>query len=572
MFTVVEPNTCNPLSKQDARYTPTVATETRNKLKSIFPLDTAFKPEEVQPLSKEEIKAIKERTLEQLGSFDKSEVLVEQHLLSDAGIPAEDWENLSLYLAVLGRASSVPFNTPRYMVRDNTAAREYSYVLQTCTNWIRTTLHTQGIKRPEDKGLVQACLQYPTGTSSQMDSLCRQYGQHYGFMSNRNHSFEAVHVRVPSGEKYYREQHFYEYAQGMLFGIVYTEAGSTYFAGFITEDDLLNLRFTRTTLGAAVMKLTQDDELARKLSGKFRQCTAYEFVLHPNDVPWGEVYLSTEEGSCMTHPTSSYSCPHGIHPVDTYSSAYYGCGDNGLVLVQAMSGGTAVGRGIMNVRTKKIVRWYGPYNAEVQLKNMFGVTGDSGALEDSWLALVGDADCFAGPYVDGGYGYGDIQGNRVVLTNDSDYTQLEDTSGVYGGDEQYMCTLTGGWYSENNLEYQSYNETWFNRIYTTYDYARQCPITGEWFNNSDGHWCTIDGDDVRVSEYGHHNASDFGYEDLGGSIGHTRNLDDYILLADGEYTGSDNAVYDDVTEDYYTQDQYEALVEAREAEDEQDAA
>ncbi|AXY81783.1 hypothetical protein [Pectobacterium phage Lelidair] len=574
MNRIVEPNLVNGLEHVDARYRAEPATETRKKLTALFRVGEVQKAETVRTLSKEQSKEIKEQVYcaaEAVflnSSERKSEYFarVEKDFCIDKDL-------MILYARIFGAvAVGAAVETDDNQVR--------SYYLQHAAAWGKAKmfqLDLPDLKRPD---FIMALCHSPRGTSGVLDavaSICN----HRGLLMLPQEA--ATYNLVPSKRGYGAvgsgryTKHYTAPAWSQLLGIQYTAEDTAWFAGFLTEDDVINLRFRRMRMGAAVKEVTGDDALARELSDKCRIVGTYQFILHPNDVPWGEEYVrmwrdGVDLDSCMSRPWGDYNCPHGVHPCDAYSSAHYGAGDNGLVLVEAQHVGKPVGRGILNTRNNQIVRWYGEYLAKVQLCNAYGIKEDSDALEDSWLAMIGTPDVFAGPYVDGDIAAGAVQESTYRVVLGCDGVGLEETGGYYysTGNRQ-RCCIANEDYPEDDMRYQAYNDTWYHPDNTGDYCACECPVTGEYFHVDIGHRLTIDGEEVPVSWAGYDHTGTRGYTNLGGNIGYTRDTEQYRLLANGDWVHADDAVYDKETDDWYTESEYADLISERE-EGAQDAA
>lgn len=573
MITIVEPNLVNGLEHVDARYRAEPATETRKKLRELFRVD---EPEEVQTvpmLSKEQQKAIKEKV------YDKADTLFHipenpQYSKSIDELAQAERSTVVAYSSVYNAAAAA-------FKYDGGDAQEATYYMQYAVAWTKAKLHTLGTPKITEKGFLMGLAYYPLCTSSVFDDMARIAGCTNRGLMYPHAALDKFTTRgIVSDVRGYCTDNIHvgsmRYSQ--LLGMVYTAEDSAWFAGFLNEDDCVNLRFRRMRIGAAVKELTGSDEQARTASEKQRSVNSFNFVLHPNDVPWGaEYFRMQEEGqnlrSCMSKPEHDYNCPHDVHPCDTYSSAHFGSGDNGLVLVEAQINGVPVGRGILNVHTKQIVRWYGEYNAGVQLSNKYGIHTDTDALSESWLALLGDGDKFAGPYIDGSNDCGDVctSEGRVYLGT-SGHT-LSDTDGYYYDGDRQQCCIDGEYYHEGDMQYQEHNGTWYHPD-NTGDYgAEYCPVTGEYFYDDDGYWLTIDGEEVHVSLAVYHRIDTHDYTDLGGDIGYTLDIEQYRLLANGDWVQKDDAYYDEETDDWYTEEEHAELLADREAqEEEQNAA
>lgn len=563
MITIVEPNLVNGLEHVDARYRAEPATETRKKLHELFKMDVPDVAQTVPVLSKEQQKAIKEAV------YSKADEVFYVPENPEYSVSIDEFANAERSTVVLYSSVYAAMSKAAQYNRED--AQEATYYMQYAVAWAKAKLHTLGTPKITERSFLLGLAYYPQPTSRVFDAMmaCIAGCSTCGLLYPRGalEKFTARDI-VPDVQGYSSSNHVVAMYYSQLLGMVYTAEDSAWFAGFLNEDDYVNLRFRRMRLGAAVKELTGSDEQARTASAKSRSVNSFDFVLHPNDVPWGAEYIRMKEegqglGSCMAHPTDAYDCPHDVHPCDTYSSAHFGSGDNGLVLVEAQTNGVPVGRGILNVHTKQIVRWYGKYNAEVQLSNKYDIQTDTGALSESWLALISNSAAFAGPYIDGSDDCGDVctSEGRVYLGTSG--TTLGDTDGWYYGGLTQRCCIDREYYPEEEMTYQERNDTWY--FDENKHVAEECPITGEYFHFDDGYWMTIDGEEQRVSQAGYYHPCTHDYTELGGDIGYTQDIDQYRLLANGEWVHRDDAVYDEETDDWYTDEEHAALVADREA-------
>lgn len=553
-ITIAEPVLTNPLEQ----FKPVVAENTRIELSKLFTEQPACA--EVEPISKEELKALKEEV--------HADCEMELRTIIISGVP--EYRMLQV-LGAAGYAGS----------KHGVSSRIDSYRVEYAFQWARAYLFKNKLPAPSDYPAdVFGALQYPAYTCGDMDhKMSTVVGVHISRVLYHmlNALPSALCSIIPDatactlkGTTEYGDSSVLKPTEvhrcNDIRGTVYTESGTAWFAGFLNKDDVLNLRFRRMRLGAAVKELTGDDGLARK-AADIRDIDDFNLVLHPNDRPFGDEYVRMRnEGagleSCMAHPTSHYSTPFGVHPCDVYSCAYYGQGDNGLVLVEAQQGDVPLGRGILNVNTKQIVRWYGEYRAEVMLRNKFGIEVDTDALNYVQLALIQEGNKIAAPYLDGDQ-YVRITGNNelyIGYVRDGEINSvMDDASGYQYLAKMMECAISGEYYPEDELEYQEISDTWVhpdncNRV-------NRCAVTSEYFNAWSIITVYIDGSDECV--WDGVCMADYGYNDLGGDIGWTRDVDDYT--------------YDDVTGQYYPNDEYDELVaeraleEAEENEEEDDA-
>lgn len=541
-ITIAEPVLTNPLEQ----FKPIVATNTRKLLAEMFPADDTA-PDKVQPLDKEVLKEMKQLVYigcdnEMAGRYSEHKS-PEMHMLRAVGVAA--------------------------CVADFEENREGSYRVEFAFQWLRGYLFKNNLPMPTVfPANTFGALCYPAHTCGYMDAYLSS--MEVPISKLLKHLGDAVPPVLlgmydPDMQSYYgkglymgREVQTEVCSMGNYRGVVYTESGTAWFAGFLNADDVLKLRFRRMRLGAAMKELTGDDVIARK-AADIRDLNDFELVLHPNDRPFGAEYIRMrQEGSdlasCMTHSAGSYYAPFDVHPCDVYSCAHYGQGDNGLVLVEAQQGGTPVGRGILNVHTKQIVRWYGEYKAEVMLRNTFGIDTDTDALDDTQLALIQDDNKIAAPYLDGCQSCDIEDGELYVRSGGS--IEMDDTSGYQYTEQREYDVCSGDYYPESELEYQPIHETYYHPGNTHVGVL--CPITEEYCATYDTSNAYVDGEDTSISAaiyFGHIDAPS-PWEYLGGSIGWTANIDDYT--------------YDDETEEWYTNEAYEQLLAEREEEQEED--
>lgn len=540
-ITIAEPVLTNPLEQ----FKPIVATNTRKLLAEMFPAeDTAT--EEVQPLDKEVLKEMKQ--LVYTGCNSRMNRRYSEH-----NSPEEHM------LRAVGVAATVAD------FKDN---REGSYRVEFAFQWLRGYLFKNNLPMPTDfPANTLGALHDPANTCGYMDNHLSAMGVPSSkLLRHLKNAIPSALLALhePCTQAYYGEglyetrkvQTVVRYVGGYC-GVVYTEGGTAWFAGFLNADDVLKLRFRRMRLGAAMKELTGDDAIARK-AADIRDLNDFELVLHPNDRPFGVEYVRMRvDGngldSCMTRRAGNYEAPFDVHPCDVYSCAHYGQGDNGLVLVEAQQGGTPVGRGILNVHTKQIVRWYGEYKAEVMLRNTFGIDTDTDALDDTQLALIQEGNKIAAPYLDGCQSC-DIEGDGLYVRTCGDI-DMDDTTGYQYCEECAYDVCSGDTYPESELVYQPIHETYYHPDNTHMGVF--CPITEEYCAASETSTVYVDGEGTRVSDgiYYDHIRAPGSWEDLGGSIGWTENPDDYT--------------YDEETDEWYTNEAYEQLVSEREEEQEE---
>lgn len=541
-ITIAEPVLTNPLEQ----FKPAVATNTRKLLAEMFPAD-GTEPEEVQPLDKGVLKEMKQLVYTgcdiKMASRYAEHASPEEHMLRAVGVAAQ--------------------------VADFRYSREGSYRVEFAFQWLHGYLFKNNLPMPTDfPANTFGALCYPQYTCSYMDNhlismqvprskLLRHLADAVPPVLLALHEPRTQCYHGAGLYKTWEAQTEVRYVGGYC-GVVYTESSTAWFAGFLNADDVLKLRFRRMRLGAAMKELTGDDAIARK-AADIRDLNDFDLVLHPNDRPFGVEYVRMHAdgnnlGSCMTHSPDSYAAPFDVHPCDVYSCAHYGQGDNGLVLVEAQQGGTPVGRGIMNVRTKQIVRWYGEYKAEVMLRRTFNIHTDSDALDDVQLALIQDDNEIAAPYLDGCQSCDIEDGELYVRSGGS--IEMDDASGYKYAAQYEYDVCSGGYYPEDELEYQPIHETYYHPDKTHMGVF--CPITEEYCATQDTSNAYVDGEETRISTiicWGCVSAPG-SWQYLGGSIGWTENIDDYT--------------YDEETSEWYSNEEYEQLMAEREEEQEED--
>lgn len=539
-ITIAEPN----LNNETTGFTATVANETRAALAELFSMEQATLANPKVAPSKEELKGIKEH--------------VYQRCADSVQVVEGDGEfNM---LRVLSAAATV--------AGDKLQGVRNSYVLEYAFQWAKGYLFQNGLPLPQEYPVTAVgALMYPELTSPGLDYVLDIVA---GVRSTRLLAklqdltppvLDRLLPRLALRERQYIGTHTsangYCYtleaatkSTGIM-GAVYTVDNTAWFAGFSSMDDFIKLRFRRMRLAALVKELTNDDEKARK-AADIREIDGFDIVLHPNDRPFGAEYCrmsqdGTDLHSCMAHSASEYDAPFDVHPCDVYSVAHYGQGDNGLVLVEAQQADVPVGRGILNVHTRQIVRWYGEYKASVMLTNTFGIDVDTDALDDVQLALIQSDDKIAAPYLDGCDTVG-IEGGELFIRSNGDIT-MSDTNGYVWACAREYDVCSERYFPEGELEYQPFHETYYHPD-CTYE-GELCPITGEYCSGHNTSWATVDGAEVRISDVIYYNTSTApeGWVYLNATIGWTNNVDQYL--------------YDEETQGYYTYDDYAALLEER---------
>ena len=276
--------------------------------------------------------------------------------------------------------------------------------------------------------------------------------------------------------------------------IHYMDEDGPWVAGFLNLDDACRMRFRRVRLGAHLTEQGMTDGDVRDRVEKAKQQLAEStFEAYPNDTLWEDVYTGGPS-SCMSNHHSDYSTFDNHHPVDAYSSAYYGSGDNSLCLIVSRGNqGDIIGRGILNLQRGTITRWYGDPIAERVLKRNGVKVTDRHCMEGSWLALIQSGRRFIHPYIDGEIAYGEIKGARVYIVDDSDCPCLQETSGSSYTGETHYCIDQEEEVAEDECEYQPISDNYISDRCDSW----RCPIIDEYCNAPTP--MTIHGVEVDVS-------------------------------------------------------------------------
>lgn len=570
--TIAEPVLVNPLEQ----FKPHVADNTRRALLDLFPpkeLDV-----EVTAVHKEVMAEIKLQVYAQCDNAMGRAVKAADAL----GTHTEPRAMMSVAMMVAGEAAYMDNHSDLYN------PRAHSYRLEYANQWLKAYLFTHKMEMPtEHQAIALGTAEVPRSTNGYMDHQINDWARCLGitvFSQGLIRQLPEVNIALQRllDRKYHVQWDKYERfsttvcahateLEGMvsfrkyLLGVTYTEDGVAWFAGYLTLDDFFKLRYRRMRLGAAIKEITKSDELAR-IAADIRELTDYSIVLHPNDRPFGaeyrRLYLESGDmlGSCMTRDAEGYSSPLGVHPCDVYSTAHYGQGDNGLVLVEVRTGSgetsVPVGRGILNIDNGTIVRWYGQHKASVMLRNVYGIQFDSEALDGVNIAVIRDGDRVAAPYLDGIYRV-EWDDGTLTIGNRGDI-EMDDTPGyqTLEDDTEYdTCRLSGNEYPVDDMVWQDSTCTYHHPDYVDEDYVFLCPVLGEYAPDTDGSYLMVDGIEMLV-----HNDVDEGCYSRRGWV----SLPGIGLTQDaGLYT------YDEVTERYYDNGAYEDLINERE--EEQDA-
>lgn len=279
----------------------------------------------------------------------------------------------------------------------------------------------------------------------------------------------------------------------------YMDTDGPWVAGFLTPDDTARFRFTRKRLGAWLKDsgVYNDESIRITVEAAKAEQAGGVFTIYPNDVLFGDIYHEgrVNVSSCMAASADEYSTWDGIHPCDTYSTAYHGVGDNGLALFTAENqDGALIGRGIWNRGTKKIVRWYGDEKKYRALRRL-GMERDAEALEGAFIAYINNGSRFIAPYVDGDIECGKVAADegRVYIQNSG--VNLSETSGVVGVDTVW-CVDWQEYYDRDECTYQSEHNNW---VYGGHD-DWVCAVTNEWVDDHQRDTIHLDGELVEVSD------------------------------------------------------------------------
>lgn len=466
------------------------------------------------------------------------------------GIGAEHMQNSAAYLAALPEHYEY---TPKSQfsallgafvrsTRDifttwdrETACRDLSYAFEGAVREFHKRFYQAGMKwNLHAEYLAALAFQVPRATGQYQDRL---YSAQCGFSGTlfvascalRNTANDPQHYLPPIGkttdsmiEKFTciegwilgngvtperlaqmeeRRRRDWVYSMTSLYPVLhfnYMDADGPWIAGFLTAEDACRMKFSRVRLGAYLASEGLDDATVRDKVERAKQAVAQaEFHAVPNDCLWADVYTGGVN-SCMSGDADEYHTWDGIHPVDTYASSYYGAGDNSLVLIYTKDGSEVTGRGILNLQSGKIVRWYGDPVAERALKRSGVSINNREALAGTWLALIEQDKRFIHPYTDGDLAYGEIKDDRVYITGDSSHPCLQYTSGSSYRGKVYYCEDLDQDMGEDECEYQPLHNTY---VSNDCDDDWRCPASGEYVHPNNRTWMELYGERVQVSDY-----------------------------------------------------------------------
>lgn len=475
-------------------------------------------------------------------------------------------------------------------------SEQASYQFEGRCNAMSQHMHSLGIKeehRREAAALLAGATRAPAGTTGHFDEwavglLCK-LGQD---RLQRTGSWFDGGTRVDSSAFYLASTgrtlsatvakawrnsdlggQFSEAVLHSAIGVLYVQDDIAWFAGYATAEDLVNRRFTRQRAAAVVKYCTGSDAEAAKAADALRMgsLTCDEVYVYPNDVPFGPEYrrMHGNLDSCMSYGLVSYETWDDIYPTDVYSSAYFGAGDNGLVLIECRSGGVPTSRAILNTRTDKYVRWYGEHKDELCVSGTFELEGCSSALRDSWLARVQQDGKIIGPYLDGNYDCVncDDEDTRLYLYLDGGIN-MSDTDGVYYVAEQEMqtCCIDGDEYPESEMQYQGNSDTWYHPGNTCNAVTNY--YSGDYIHQDDAEAYELEGETVYLRS-GDDIPDDWvwvQYRDM--FFDGPRDL---VVDINGEYQHEDDVVQNKAGE-YVLASEYNAEEDADDVEDERECA
>ena len=494
----------------------------------------AVEQEEILPVSTERAQELRKRGAEGL-------TRAEQHLsgLGELYKPQSEFgELLAKYISAVREVNNL-------FPRDDNP-REFSYALEGCVKEFQKRFFQKGMGwNTHAEWLAVASSQYPASTTGYQDRvMCKALGMYevYGrasqqymmqglynvqagaysplqgkLLASTLERFRGIvdwlsvqgEARVSGRDAEYWVENLCSFSYPGLI-VHYMEADGPWVAGYLTLDDACRLRFRRVRLGAYLAEQGESDATVRSYVEKAKQKVAgAEFTAYPNDTEWEHAY-TRGPGSCMADSASEYSTWDDIHPVSTYCSSLHGCGDNSLVLITSTEGGSITGRGILNLQSGSIVRWYGDNQAERVLKRSGVNTDDREALEGSWLAHLSKGERFIHPYVDGDLGYGEIEDGRVYIRNDG--ICIQETSGSSYSGTAYYCEDTEREMGEDECTYQEVTDTYISDNCDDW----RCPLINEWVSRYNRTEIMLHGVYTEVSEYAWYRINHFATNMNGG--------------------------------------------------------
>lgn len=428
--------------------------------------------------------------------------------------------------------------TARRIYEDETA-REFSYKLEgamqafsrqwhergcewtpTLSLWIQEAVQTDGFltwdvrnRFVQDCGLASQASYWTRTQQLPAELGTAQFGDRQDAL--RKLLYPALES---AGDPYAKD---FSFVSHMAF--VFAEGDGPWVCGFLNPQDMLKARFTRKRLGAFLADSGAFDDVQVRAAVETAKCklsNEAQFVVYPNDVLWGQIYVNGEDeaGSCMAHSTRSYDTWDDIHPVDVYSAAHFGAGDNGLALFTSVdNSGKLLGRGIVNTHGMEVIRWYSDRSAERCLSKL-DVRASYDALRDSWLALVQQGSRFIHPYVDGDSDCGTVDGNRIIMSGSGDL-KLQDTRGSSYLGETHWCTHCDERHGEDRMTYQEVSGTWICTEHLEDGDGSRCPCSGEMSVGTSTRYIIVDKETMSI-EVGDHVELDDYMEDTGRTASH----------------------------------------------------
>lgn len=420
------------------------------------------------------------------------------------------------------RAFGEAFNKlDRYNISD---VRAYSYKFEGLVRAYQADMHKAGIKASAEQHAMQLAYMNSDYVGSSWSELVTEKLGVARYEGPRIHGqFTPLSEQMGLYACYYKVSHGYDHAlaaclntmfadmynapvsmwgsvqergyiHGPLVAVVpYFEEDGPWVAGFATPLDMCRMRFTRVRLGSWLSTIGCSDSQVKQLVEKAKSTQAGgSFRVFPNDIRFGSIYTGMAEAvnSCMAGPASDYYTWDGIHPTDVYSASWFGSEDNNLALFVFEVAEELVGRGIVNTRTMKCVRWYGNVAGERALRRC-GIKVDGSAFKGSWLACVRNSREFIAPYLDGDLDYVKDVGNKLMIGESGLYAS--ETSGVLGVEEVY-CIDTDDYADRDDCTYQPESNTWISSECDDW----RCPIIGEWAPEGERETVFLDGEETEV--------------------------------------------------------------------------
>lgn len=450
MITIVEPT--NP---------ERVATTTRDNLQKLVQASADTAERVIVDLTKEEIAGIKERVACTFTGDEQTEaelaISLQASLINAAGtlFPREYYisERAGMYTYALEAAFG--------LVKKAKFTRDIQKVL-------RTSMHGWGDVTLNWADVFEA----PRRTTGGQDELVRAR-----IVAKAKDLVRSLSIN--EWVENFTESHHSDYQYPDSHWLIpYATSDGPWIAGILDYNDLGKAKFIRQRLGVFLSSLEHADSTVRAVVERHKRLLAIgDFTVYPNDIPWGYVYSDVcTHGSCMSGGAGHFE--GHLHPVDAYSSAHWGSGDNNLALVLSADG---TSRAILNTGTMKYVRWYGEDRHQVAL-DALGCEEDGYALRDSWLAMLvneHDSGQIIGPYIDGSIDNGRIDKDEERVYLVSNGFDMSETDGVYNVDvleEQVTCAYSDDEYAVSACTWLDGDEVWIADCYSNKWHA--CLLSG----------------------------------------------------------------------------------------------